>query len=121
MKRGTTYRFSLQFGTDTESKIRAGELLERLGNKKSAVIVAALNDYLEKHPELENGTLRIKIEDQNQVRRRQLEDVIRAIVQEQLQTGALRVEAAPSKESDVLQQDIAAMLDNLNAFQQGGL
>lgn len=53
MRTGSGYRFSLQFGADTESKIRIGELLEKLGNKKSALIVPALIEYLEKHPELE--------------------------------------------------------------------
>ena len=42
MRTGSGYRFSLQFGADTESKIRIGELLEKLGNKKSALIVPAL-------------------------------------------------------------------------------
>lgn len=52
MKRDGRYRFSLQFGAETESQVRAGELLEKLGNKKSAVVVAALDAYLETHPEL---------------------------------------------------------------------
>lgn len=44
MKKDGLYRYSLQFPDDSEKRIRAGELLEKLGNKKSAVIVAALND-----------------------------------------------------------------------------
>ena len=44
MKKDGKYRFTLQFSSDTEEQIRAGELLERLGNKKSAIIVEALND-----------------------------------------------------------------------------
>ena len=91
--------------------------MERLGNKKSAVVVTALNEYLEKHPELETGTLRIKIEDQNQMRRAQLEEMIRAIVLEQLNQGELpKMKAAPEEQPDSLQQDIAAMLDNLDFF-----
>ena len=31
MKRDGRYRFSLQFGAETESQVRAGELLEKLG------------------------------------------------------------------------------------------
>ncbi len=45
MKKDGKYRFSLQFSADSEEQVRAGELLERLGNRKSAVVVAALNDY----------------------------------------------------------------------------
>ena len=52
MKKDGKYRFSLQFGADSEEQVKAGELLERLGNKKSAVVVAALNDYLNSNPDL---------------------------------------------------------------------
>lgn len=118
MRSGNTYRFSLQFGSDTESKVRAGELLEKLGNKKSAVIVAALNEYLEKHNELETDTLRIKIEDKNQMRRAQLEEMIRAIVLEQLNhDGLSKKGTALIEQPNSLQQDIATMLDNLDFFQ----
>lgn len=118
MRTGSGYRFSLQFGADTESKIRIGELLETLGNKKSALIVPALIEYLEKHPELETESLRIKIEEKSQLRREQLEDMIRTIVLEQLQSRSpLPVTENPAEKPDSLQQDIAAMLDNLDFFQ----
>lgn len=55
MKRDGKYRFTLQFPADTERRIQAGELLEQLGNRKSAVVVAALCEYAEKHPELLPG------------------------------------------------------------------
>ena len=117
MRTGSGYRFSLQFGADTESKIRIGELLEKLGNKKSALIVPALIEYLEKHPELETESLRIKIEEKSQLRREQL-DMIRTIVLEQLQSRSpLPVAENPAEKPDSLQQDIAAMLDNLDFFQ----
>lgn len=35
MKKDGKYRYSLQFGMSSEEEIRAGELLESLGNKKS--------------------------------------------------------------------------------------
>lgn len=40
------FRFSLQWGNDTEEKARAGELLERMGNKKSEFVVLAVTEYL---------------------------------------------------------------------------
>ena len=52
MKKDGKYRFTLQFGSESDEEYRAGEFLEHLGNKKSAVIVAALNEYLTSHPEL---------------------------------------------------------------------
>lgn len=52
MRKNGKYRFSLQFPAETEEQIQAGELLERLGNRKSAVVVAALGEYLAAHPAL---------------------------------------------------------------------
>ena len=46
------FRVSLQWGNDTAEKIQAGELLERLGNKKSEFVVLAIAEYLENHPDL---------------------------------------------------------------------
>lgn len=56
------YRFSLQFGMDSEEEMRAGELLERLGNKKSTVIVAALNEYLVTHPDLSQKNCKVQVQ-----------------------------------------------------------
>ena len=50
MKKDGKYRFSLQFSMSSEDEIRAGELLENLGNKKSKVLIAALNQYMDNHP-----------------------------------------------------------------------
>lgn len=118
MKTEDKYRFSLQFGADTEAKIRAGELLEQLGNKKSAVIVAALNDYMELHPELSTGTLRISIDSENALRREKLETMIRDIVREQLSHISIADSTAQELEAipEALEDDIAQMLSNLELF-----
>ena len=99
MKKDGKYRFSLQFSADSEEQVRAGELLERLGNRKSAVVVAAL---------LTPGYNRDGIE-----------EIIRRIVEERL--AAVRrdePQMAFSEESktDTLEADIAQMLDNLDMF-----
>ncbi len=49
------YRFSLQFAADTEEQKRAGEFLERMGNRKSAIIVEALMTYLDANPKYESA------------------------------------------------------------------
>lgn len=63
MKKDGKYRFSLQFGSETDEEYRAGEFLEHLGNKKSAVIIAALNEYLLSHPELQSPYCKIEVKD----------------------------------------------------------
>ncbi|MFR9200097.1 MAG: hypothetical protein ACLVML_04660 [Candidatus Gastranaerophilaceae bacterium] len=118
MKTEDKFRFSLQFGADTEAKIRAGELLEQLGNKKSAVIVAALNDYMELHPELSTGALRISIDSENALRREKLEAMIRDIVREQLSHISIADSTAQELEAipEAMEDDIAQMLNNLELF-----
>lgn len=61
MRKNGKYRFSLQFPAETEEQIQAGELLERLGNRKSAVVVAALGEYLTAHPDLLSPECRVEI------------------------------------------------------------
>ena len=134
MKKDGLYRYSLQFPDDSEKRIRAGELLEKLGNKKSAVIVAALNEYLDNHPEFETQGLRIRIEQENGISRDKLERLIRTLIQEQLQHSTeppLNVQVVeksgliPSSEGEqskeempeALKEDIAQMLANLDVFQ----
>ena len=134
MKKDGLYRYSLQFPDDSEKRIRAGELLEKLGNKKSAVIVAALNEYLDNHPEFETQGLRIRIEQENGISRDKMERLIRTLIQEQLQHTTeppLNVQTVeesgliPSSEGErskeempeSLKEDIAQMLANLDMFQ----
>ena len=49
------YRFSLQFAAETEEQIRAGEFLERMGNRKSAIVVNAISHYLDANPDADFG------------------------------------------------------------------
>lgn len=115
MKKENVYRFSLQFAADTEPRIRAGEFLERLGNKKSAVVVEALNDYLQKHPELQTETVQIQIAVQADLRRQRLESLIRDIVAEQLARSSTTDPSATGT-SPALDADISQMLSNLELF-----
>ena len=134
MKKDGLYRYSLQFPDDSEKRIRAGELLEKLGNKKSAVIVAALNEYLDNHPEFETQGLRIRIEQENGISRDKLERLIRTLIQEQLQhttepplnvqtveesslIPSLEGERSKEEMPESLKEDIAQMLANLDVFQ----
>ena len=119
MKRDGRYRFSLQFGAETESQVRAGELLEKLGNKKSAVVVAALDAYLETHLELCTPALTIRINEENAMRREKLESLILGIVKEQIAHISIATgNNAPASDAlpETLEDDIAQMLGNLDLF-----
>jgi len=118
MKKDGKYRYTLQFGSQSEDEVRAGELLERLGNKKSIVVVAALNDYIASHPDLENPCCRIEVRTESGYPRKGIEEIVRAIVEERLHDLAIGgVLAETAKETvDMLEDDVAQMLDNLDLF-----
>ena len=58
------YRYSLQWDAFSEEQIRAGQLMKRLGNHKSKVVVPALIEYMERHPEvmLPDGKINIVVQ-----------------------------------------------------------
>ena len=120
MKKDGKYRYSLQFGSESEQEIRAGELLERLGNKKSSVIVAALNEYIVAHPDLENSRCKIEVKVDSGYNRETIEEIIRAVVEERLRelpAKSLSAESCGQETADILEEDVAQMLDNLDLFQ----
>ncbi|MDO5123081.1 MAG: hypothetical protein Q4D44_00260 [Eubacteriales bacterium] len=118
MKKNGKYRFSLQFGSESDEEYRAGEFLEYLGNKKSAVIVAALNEYLVSHPELQSPYCKIEVKVGSNLSQEKMEQIIRAIVDEKMASlqlsGTSDLRTAPVPEA--LEQDVATMLDNLDLF-----
>lgn len=113
MKCDGKYRFTLQFPADTERRIRAGELLEQLGNRKSAVVVAALCEYADKHPELLSRPVRTKIQTEYAASRAALEELVRKLVSEHLAKGSA---VAEQNNAYTLDDDIARMLGNLDVF-----
>ena len=121
MKKDGKYRFSLQFGTETKEQVQAGELLEKLGNRKSQIIVAALNEYMISHPELQNPhcKVEVKVTSTSEYSRSDIEQMVRALVEEKLalaQASGIIQKDGDSAHSSILDEDITAMLDNINIF-----
>ena len=119
MKKDGKYRFSLQFSAESKDQINVGEFLERLGNRKSTVIVAALKEYLANHPEINSPEAHIKVQIEASITRQSVENLIRSMLDERLKAMALEAPNGiiPSDRQDVLEQDITAMLGNLDMFQ----
>lgn len=120
MKKDGKYRYSLQFGSDSAEEVRAGELLERLGNKKSAIVVAALNAYISTHPDLESPHCKIEIKVGSGYSQESIKEIIRAMVEEKLKelpTGQLLACPSGKEAADLLDEDVTQMLDNLDLFQ----
>lgn len=111
------YRYTLQFGMETVEEQRAGELLENMGNQKSPVIVAALNEYMDRHPELLSGKAVIQYR-LSTLPPEQLEETIRKLIEERLGSG---VPVKPQTEDTTettkqVSSDILDMLSDLDCF-----
>ena len=119
MKKNGKYRFSLQFAAESNDQICVGEFLERLGNRKSTVIVAALNEYLSNHPEINSSEAHIKVRVEAAITRQSVENLIRSMLDERLTALALETPsgAISQEQQDALEEDISAMLGNLDMFQ----
>lgn len=117
MKREDMYRFCLQFGTDSEDEIRVGEFLESLGRKKSTVVVNALIEYLDNHPEFASGKDRCHVKIST-VTIDALEAHIRRLIEERFSGIDLNRAASvvPSEQAKEVSQDIVDMLDDLDLF-----
>jgi predicted Rossmann fold nucleotide-binding protein DprA/Smf involved in DNA uptake len=102
---------------DSEENIRAGELLERLGNKKSRVVVAALNALADDHPELESENAELKLTVQS-VSMELLEMKIRQMIEEKLGgvTVPEQLNMSAAEQVDNVSQDILDMLGDLELF-----
>lgn len=129
MKKDGKYRFSLQFSETTEENRLAGELLERMGNRKSALIVDALVEYLQHHPELQEESCKVEIFMTPVETTENLETLVRRLVEERIalhqQEGSVFSDSLEDMERkkvhqepmESLEEDISQMLDNLDFFQ----
>ena len=117
MKRDGVYRFNLQFPADTQEHIRVGEVLERLGKRKSSLIVAALGEYLDRHPQWEPPEVRLKIEQHSALTRENREELVRRLVEEKLASLPVSSQEADPAVEEELDSDISQMLENLELFQ----
>ena len=118
MKVDGKYRFNLQFPAETEAQIRAGEMLERIGNRKSLIVVEALNAYLAEHPDILGSEAKIVVQTTHSYGRSEIEQMIRDAVREHFTVHQNLQEMVSSPvRDDEMEDDIAQMLDNLDLFQ----
>ena len=126
MRRDDKYRFSLSWGRDTAEKIAVGDLLEKLKNRKSDLIVQAVWEFIGNHPEVmaENTKIVIAVQstqtdEQTLAKIQQMIDAsverLKDSMKFQIQQEKQVEQAAPTV---LNQQDLDDMLDNLTIFDQ---
>ena len=108
MRKDGKYRFSLQFPAETEEQIQAGELLERLGNRKSAVVVAALGEYLT------SPQCKVEIKPVQNLSPEQLKEMVQKMLDERLMDAKDKGNLGEATvEGD---NNITEMLNNMDIF-----
>lgn len=120
------FRFSLSWGRDTAEKIAVGDLLEKLKNRKSDLIVQAVWEYIGNHPEVmaENAKIVITVQstptdEQTLAKIQQMIDAsverLKDSMKFQIQQEKQVEQVAPTV---LNQKDLDDMLDNLTIFDQ---
>lgn len=118
MKKDGKYRYTLQFDDASEENRLVGDFLERLGNKKSPIIVDAIIQYLELHPEATGNNAKIKVQVNPTLLWSDIESKIRSIIDEKISAAqAVGCENVGSI-SVIADADIDEMLHNLDLFDQ---
>ena len=115
MKKNGKYRFTLQFGMNSEQEIRAGEILEKMGNKKSKFLIAAINEYACNHPELNIGHDN-RSGNMVSVPMDLLEIKIREILKHDIPASETTESKPIATCSDTLDPNLISMLDDLDLF-----
>ena len=115
MKQGRLYRFNIQFTAQSDAEERAGEFLDSLARRKSTVIVAAVIEYMQNHPEMLSDPRHIQV---STISPDQLEATIWAIIEEKFSNLPANYHSTcvPVADEEQLHTDIADMLDDLELF-----
>lgn len=118
MKTEKGYRYTISFNDDSEENIRAGRFLELCGHRKGTILVSALNDYLDGHPELEAAPMNSEIKVKQTITREQVEGIVRTILSDYHFTPQENAQGA-NPESDAAGIDEAyvdKMVDKFDKF-----
>ena len=123
MRRDDKYRFSLSWGRDTAEKIAVGDLLEKLKNRKSDLIVQAVWEYIGNHPEVmaENAKIVITVQSTptDEQTLAKIQQMIDASVERLKDSMKFQIQQVEQVAPTVLnQKDLDDMLDNLTIFDQ---
>lgn len=121
MRRDDKYRFSLGWSRDTAEKVAVGDLLERLKNRKSDLVIQAVWEYIGNHPEVmaEDAKIVISVHatptDEQTLAK--IQSMIDASLEKMKATLKLQLEQGqPESHSGPSEKDLDDMLKNLDIF-----
>ena len=123
MLKDDKYRFCLGWSQDTAEKIAVGDLLEKLKNRKSDLVVQAVWEYIGNHPEVMVESTKIVIAvhstPTDEQKLAQIQSMIDASVEKLRASLKLQMEQGQQKKAGgPSEQDLDDMLSNLDIFNQ---
>ena len=114
------YRFTVQWAADTVDKIRIGEALKGLGNKKSRLIVEAVSEYIKEHPESLSPGYKYHPSVEPALTQNQIREIVRDLIDARLANANIMPFANyignPCDQNTAGNDDIDAMIQNLDMF-----
>lgn len=120
MKKGGVYRYSLQFDDKTLVNRQVGEFLERMGNRKSKVIVAAVLDFMRAHPEFLSIKTKVDIHLTALAPDTDLRTLVEDLISEKLANVSFQISAPEQAQVQTEEmpddEDVSSMLDKLGIF-----
>ena len=127
LRKADKYRFSLQWSGNTQERVAAGELLEKLGNKKSDFIVLAIWEYLQRHPEALMPGVKIQITPPATMSKEQMMAAIKNAVKTYMEENhtalhplmdtGLEDAGHENIPGDLSEDDLNVMLENLSVVE----
>lgn len=123
MLKDDKYRFCLGWSRDTAEKIAVGDLLEKLKNRKSDLVVQAVWEYIGNHPEVMVESTKIVLAvhstPTDEQKLAQIQSMIDASVEKLRASLKLQLEQGQREKADgPSEQDLDDMLSNLDIFNQ---
>lgn len=124
MRRDDKYRFTLGWRSDSNEKAAVGDLLERLKNHKSDLVVQAVWEYIQRHSEVLVPEAKIVITVHSTPTDEQTMTKIQSMIDasmEKLKSSLKQLgeQALPESEpTGPSQQDLDDMLSHLDIFNQ---
>jgi len=114
------YRFTVQWAADSANKIRIGEALKGLGNKKSRLIVEAVSEYIKEHPESLSPGYKYHPSFEPALTRNQVREIVRDMINTRLANANImpfdNYIGNPGDQDTAGNDDIDAMIQNLDMF-----
>lgn len=122
MLKDNKYRFHLQWEADTQERIQVGRFLEQLGNRKSIVVVEAVQQYMLEHPEIQLSPSKVVIQVQSSQTEAQILEKLQGMIDASVDRRMANISIVASKPSDdeaaksLSESVMDEMLQNLDLF-----